>query len=57
MYSNNLTALKYLLHEESMLRIDIIQNVGKILEEDSNDKGFRNGGYLCRWVKCRKSSS
>lgn len=42
MYSNNLTALKYLLHEESMLRIDIIQNVGKILEEDSNDKGFRN---------------
>lgn len=42
MYSNNLSALKYLLHIDSKLRIDQIQKVAKILEEDENDKGFRN---------------
>ena len=42
MYSNNLTALKYLLHNDSKLRIDVIQKIAKILEEDENDKGFRN---------------
>ncbi len=42
MYSNNLLALKYLLHCDEKLRIDIIQKVAKIIDEDDNDKGFRN---------------
>lgn len=42
MYSTNLSALMYMLHTDSDLRLDIIQNVAKILEEDDNDKGFRN---------------
>lgn len=41
-YSNNLLALKYLLHYSDKLRLDIIQKVAKIVDEDNNDKGFRN---------------
>lgn len=43
MYSNNLTALKYLLHKDSKLNLEDIKKVAKIVEEDDNDKGFRTG--------------
>ena len=42
MYDNNLVALKYLLNKNEPLRIDIIHRIAKIIDEDKNDKGFRN---------------
>lgn len=42
MYSNIIEALQYLMHLDSTLTLHNIQQVAAILEEDINDKGFRN---------------